>query len=177
MVGGLLGLPVDSPQLREALAIAEKQGMLSNFVLKQDLAQHPNTAKFLFYDISDESSATNDDRQAIPSAPFSITGTSIGGGNVRITEINGHRVDYSGYHAVLMVTYQDVPGMIGFIGDTLGVRHINIAYMSLARDAVEATAMAFLKLDVPCPPECADVLRANPNVFGVITINKLGDGI
>ena len=168
VIGGLLGLPVDSPQLREALTIAETQGMLYNFVWKQDLAQHPNTAKFLFYDINDESGDT---------APFSITGTSIGGGNVRITKINGHFVDYSGYHDVLMITYQDVPGMIGFIGDTLGVRHINIAYMSLARDAVEATAMAFLKLDAPCPLECTEVLRTNPNVFNVITINKLGDGI
>ncbi|HAW69809.1 MAG TPA: L-serine ammonia-lyase, iron-sulfur-dependent, subunit beta, partial [Firmicutes bacterium] len=32
VVGGLLGLPVDSPQLRESLAIAEAQGMLYNFV-------------------------------------------------------------------------------------------------------------------------------------------------
>jgi len=171
VVGGLLGLPVDSPQLREALTIAEKQGILYKFVWKQNLAQHPNTAKFLFYDINDESGESGGN------APFSITGASIGGGNVRITEINGHRVDYSGYHDVLMVTYQDVPGMIGLIGDTLGVRHINIAYMSLARDAVDATAMAFLKLDAPCPPECTDVLRASPNVFNVITIDKLGDGI
>jgi L-serine dehydratase len=173
VVGGLLGLPVDSPQLRESLAIAEAQGMLYNFVWKQNLAQHPNTARFLFYDIRNSNNRESGDG----SGTFSITGNSIGGGNVRIIEINGHRVDYSGYHDVLMITYQDVPGMIGFIGDTLGVRHINIAYMSLARDAVEATAMAFLKLDAPCPLECADVLRANPNVFNVITINKLGDGI
>jgi L-serine dehydratase len=186
VVGGLLGLPVDSPQLRNALTIAEAQGIRYTFVWKQDLAQHPNTVKFLFYDVDNEggsgssgssNGSGNESGHAFPAPPFSITGNSIGGGNVRIVEINGHRVDYSGYHDVLMITYQDLPGMIGFIGDTLGTRNINIAYMSLARDAVEASAMAFLKLDAPCPPECAAKLRANPNVFSVITINKLGDGV
>lgn len=175
LIGGLLGLPVDSRQLRDALTLADAKGLTYNFIWKQDLAQHPNTAMFRFYDTGTDNGTGAP--QAMPSAPFSITGTSIGGGNVRIIEINGHRVDYSGYHDVLMITYQDVPGMIGFIGETLGVRNINIAYMSLARDANAGTAMAFLKLDVPCPPECTDVLRANPNVFSVITINKLGDGI
>ena len=145
VVGGLLVLPVDSPQLRNALTIAEAQGIRYTFVWKQDLAQHPNTVKFLFYDVDNEggsgssgssNGSGNESGHAFPAPPFSITGNSIGGGNVRIVEINGHRVDYSGYHDVLMITYQDLPGMIGFIGDTLGTRNINIAYMSLARDTV-----------------------------------------
>lgn len=163
LIGGVLGMSVDDPHLRGALDIAREKGLTFSFHLKDDPDRHPNTAVLIF-------------RSPESPEPFAVTGISVGGGKVRITEINGHQVDYSGYHDVLMMTYRDVPGMLGFIGDTLGSRNINIAYMSLSRDANAGTAMAFMKLDAPCRPECTEALKANLDVFEVITIRKQGDG-
>lgn len=163
LIGGVLGMSVDDPLLRSALDIAREKGLAFDIVLKDDPDRHPNTAVVAFF--GHESPE-----------PFTVTGVSVGGGKVRITEINGHRADYSGYHDVLMMTYRDVPGMLGFIGDTLGLRNINIAYMSLSRDANAGTAMAFMKLDAPCQAECTEALKKSPDVFDIITIRKQGDG-
>lgn len=159
IIGGLLGMAVDDVAIPRAFEEAARRGMHFSFESKSDPEKHPNTAEIVF--------AGGDG-----GAPFRVIGVSTGGGKIKLTDINGSKVDFSGRHNVLLLTYRDMPGMIGFIGDTLGSRQINIAYLSISRDANAGTAMAFLKLDGPCLPDCAKTLRENVNMFDVIVVSR-----
>jgi D-3-phosphoglycerate dehydrogenase len=58
-------------------------------------------------------------------------------------------------HATLLVLKnKDVPGIVGFIGVTLGEDQVNIANMSLSRDQGEGFAVSVFELD-SVPSEAA----------------------
>lgn len=163
IMGGILGMSVDDERIRDAFVYARERGIQYSFMWLSDRDRHPNTAVIVFTD-----DAGQDD--------FSVEAVSVGGGSVHVIDINGCKIDYSGKHDALLVIYRDVPGMLGFIGDTLGARRVNIAYVSLSRDANIETAMAFLKLDAPCPEECAAALNGNPNITSVVRVDRMGGG-
>ena len=74
LVAGILGMEPSDDDLRNSILIAESKGLKINFI-EYDLGQvHPNTVKFLITDINNNY--------------FEITGSSIGGGNVEINEID-----------------------------------------------------------------------------------------
>ncbi|MGE5507787.1 MAG: L-serine ammonia-lyase, iron-sulfur-dependent subunit beta [Chitinophagales bacterium] len=160
LAGGVLGLEVDDERIRVALGLAREMGVEIAFERRLDPDKHPNYVEFAF------------PGEQAEEAPFTVCGESLGGGAVRIVALSGHRVEFSGRHDVLLLLYRDVPGMVGFIGDTLGAQGINIAYMQISRDAETSTALAVLKLDDPCPEAVLAELAANGNVSGVNYIRK-----
>lgn len=152
---------VDDERLKDSFAVAGAQGVTFSFERRTDPEKHPNHVEFAFPDEG--------------ALRWTIAGDSVGGGNVRIIDINGLRVEFSGRHHVLILTYHDIPGMVGFIGDTLGSRGINIAHMNITRDSEIGLAYAFLKLDAPCSAEVLEELRGNAQVVDVKFIKRMGD--
>jgi L-serine dehydratase len=162
LVGGLLGMAVDDERLKQSLELAAAEGLEVSFLRRSDPEKHPNQVEFRF-------------EGAPEKAPFRVQGVSVGGGSVRIVDVNGLPVDFSGRADVLLLTYHDLPGLVGFIGDTLGHRRINIARLNIARDAETGVACAFLELDGPCGPEVLAELGANEHVLEVTYVGKLGE--
>ena len=76
----------------------------------------------------------------------SVAGTFFGA-KPRIVQINGQHIEARPEGAILLLENPDVPGMVGKIGSFLGERGVNIATMSLARDAVGGMALMVLNLD------------------------------
>jgi D-3-phosphoglycerate dehydrogenase len=75
---------------------------------------------------------------------------------------------------MVYITNTDVPGMIGFIGTTLGSAGVNIANFQLGRDKQGGDAIALLYVDGPLNDEVLAKLTANaairqakPLVFAV----------
>ncbi len=162
ILGGILGLRVDDPRIKLSYDIALLQGIDFDFEEAIDPDKHPNCAVVSFTDPDG-------------GHPFSVEGISVGGGSVKIVGINGTRVDFSGKHNLLFVTYRDVPGMMALLGDALGAYGINIAYAQISRDRNTGEAMAILKLDQPCPDDLAFSFRSNDNITNVVTMGKLGN--
>lgn len=161
IMGGILGMKMDDERIPRSLEIAREHGIQFSFIFQQDPDKHPNEAKI---DLLDPDTGER----------YSISGFSIGGGNAKIVEINGIKVDFSGKHDMLLISYQDLPGMIGYIGEVLGDNHINIAYVQISRDASVGTAMAILKLDDFCPEEIVAKLCENKNIIKAISFPRLG---
>jgi L-serine dehydratase len=157
IVGGLLGMKMDDDRIVNSFSIAKKAGIKYNFFYHHDPEKHPNLAKIIFCD--DE--------------PYSISGISVGGGKISIIEINGKEVDFSGRHEYLILSYKDVPGMVGKIGTLLGDENINIAYLQISRDASEEKTLALFKLDTHCPDNIVAKLKEDKNIFKVTRIEKL----
>ncbi len=75
---------------------------------------------------------------------------------------------------MVYITNTDVPGMIGFIGTTLGAAGVNIANFQLGRDKQGGDAIALLYVDGALSDEVLAKLTANtairqakPLVFAV----------
>ena len=64
----------------------------------------------------------------------SILGVSVGGGNVKLKQINGADISVSGNLTTLFVQQYDRPGVVAHISKCLTDYNVNIAFMKLYRD-------------------------------------------
>ena len=82
-----------------------------------------------------------------------IGGTLVGKNSLpRIVSIDGHGVEVNTDATLLVLKNKDVPGIVGFIGVTLGDDNCNIANMSLSRDQGEGFAVSVFELDTAPSP-------------------------
>jgi D-3-phosphoglycerate dehydrogenase len=65
---------------------------------------------------------------------------------------------------MIYITNTDVPGMIGFIGTTLGEAGVNIANFQLGRDRQGGDAIALLYVDGKLDDSVLAKLTANPAI-------------
>ncbi|HVY45268.1 MAG TPA: phosphoglycerate dehydrogenase [Minicystis sp.] len=68
----------------------------------------------------------------------------------------------------LVVTSADRPGVIGFLGTTLGDAHVNIARVHLGKAGQGAVSV--WNLDSDAPKQVVEALRASPNVTSAVTL-------
>lgn len=90
-----------------------------------------------------------------PNFRRSIAGTHFEG-KPRIVQLRDYQVDFAPEEHMMVITYEDRPGMIGRIGRIMGEHDINIAAMSLGRREKRGEAMVILSLDSAVP---ADVVK------------------
>ena len=94
----------------------------------------------------------------------SIAGTCFSDHKPRFIQIKGINLDADVGNHMLYITNTDVPGMIGFIGTTLGEGGVNIANFQLGRDKQGGDAIALLYVDAAVSETVMDKLRANPAI-------------
>ena len=89
----------------------------------------------------------------------SIAGTVFSDGKPRFIQIKGINIDAEiGAHMVY-TTNEDVPGIIGTLGKTLGEHGVNIANFTLGRKEAGGEAIALLYVDAELPDEVAGKLK------------------
>ena len=90
----------------------------------------------------------------------SIAGTVFSDGKPRFIQIKGINIDAEIGAHMLYTTNEDVPGIIGTLGTTMGKNGVNIANFTLGRAAVKGEAIALLYVDEPVPAEAIAALEA-----------------
>jgi L-serine dehydratase len=107
IVGGLMGFRPDDERIRDALGIAEREGLDYRFektTLGEENEVHPNTVRVTI---------ERGDRSSV------MVGSSLGAGRVLVTEIDGYPVEVTGnYHTIVLVA-EDVPGSVARIATIL----------------------------------------------------------
>ena len=160
LVAGILGMMPDDERLRDALLIAEKEGLEVHF-LPADLGQvHPNTVKILMTDCDDIN--------------WEVLGSSIGGGLVEIYEINGNKVKITGEYPTIITCHDDIPGTVSKVSTLFYDNDINIAHMTLVRSQKGKDATMTFEVDSNVSEELITELKAVEGVNHVILINSLG---
>jgi L-serine dehydratase len=157
IVAGLLGIMPDDERIIDSFEIAEERGIKVKFFYHHDTDRHSNLARILF----------------LGSEPTEITGISIGGGKIKIIEMNGSKIEYEGRHEALLLIHKDAPGIFGHFSTVLGNEKINIAYLHSVRDAETEKAMSILKLDNHCPDYVIAKIYEEPNIIKVTRIEKI----
>lgn len=130
LVAGILGMEPDDENLSDSFEIAKEKNIKTIFT-EADLGyQHPNTVKIVFrYEDKPE---------------FYVMGSSVGGGNIIITNIDGNAVELVGNKPTIFLRYPDRPGVIHELSSILALDKVNIATMNVTRDKDTATLVCEL---------------------------------
>jgi L-serine dehydratase len=110
-----------------------------------------------------------------PSGPVTqkIRATSVGGGAIRIDEINGYQVNLSGELHALLVLHHDEIGVIAIVSHILAANHINIAGTSSHRKERGDEALLVVETDGPIPDSLVEQIEKLPAIYRVIRVPAL----
>ncbi len=151
VLAGLMGFAVDDERIRDALAIAEAQGIRYAFdPVISSAKNHPNTLYI---------HARRDKRQ------ISIEGISRGGGLILITAIDELHTNFTGQLPTLVIRARDVRGAVSFITAILAYDSVNIATLTVSRRAKDDLALQVYELDEPPRPESLNYIQTLSWVF------------
>ncbi len=89
----------------------------------------------------------------------SIAGTVFSDGKPRFIQIKGINIDAEIGAHMLYTTNEDVPGIIGALGTTMGSHDVNIANFTLGRSTAKGEAIALLYVDEPVPSAAIKALE------------------
>ncbi|TCO79030.1 L-serine ammonia-lyase, iron-sulfur-dependent subunit beta [Marinisporobacter balticus] len=144
LLAGILGMEPDDKNLRKSMEIARNKGLDYQFS-ETDLGEaHPNTVKIKM--INEEGNQSE------------IIGASIGGGNIKITQINGLDVEFTGEYPTLIIRQIDIPGVIAKVTKIMSAFEINIAFMRVFRQSKGKDAFMFIETDHLVPKDVIEEL-------------------
>jgi len=95
-----------------------------------------------------------------PEGKRSLAGTLFEG-IPKIVKMRDFLTDFTPEGHMLVINYEDKPGLIGKIGTLLGEAGINIGSLNLGRRVKAGEAMVVLSLDTPAAPETIEKLAAS----------------
>jgi len=96
-----------------------------------------------------------------------LEGTLFANKEARFVKLDDVYMEVAPSQYMLVINNQDKPGVIGFLGTTLGLHNINIAGMSLGRHAPKGIAVTVLNLDNPLTEEVINKIQSNPNIISL----------
>ena len=104
-------------------------------------------------------------------------GTLFGDQYVRLVQLGPHRLEGYLDGVMLVFTHNDVPGLIGFVGTIFGKHGVNIAQMTVGRQAPGGEAVGILNLDSPPPEAALAEVRAHARISSlmVVTLPPAGE--
>lgn len=137
IVGGLLDYATDDGRLPDSVELAQEAGMAITFRQGAGLFPHPNTVRL-------ELTGSGDNT-------LSLTGISIGGGNIEILDIDGFAVKLSGMYPAILIRHMDYLGVLASVTELIRRYEVNIGHMSLDRKNRSGDALTVLELDEPAP--------------------------
>lgn len=132
LVAGLLGYFPDDERIPGALELAKAQGVDVGFESRDLGDVHPNTVQVTL---------RNAEESVI------VTGSSLGGGVVRIFKVNGFEADFSGSYHTLLIEHEDRPGIIARVARVLADDEVNIATIRSARQKRGGKALMSVEVD------------------------------
>ena len=153
LLAGVLGYSVDEICIKNIFDIVEN--IEYSYEYKEDISRHPNSVKITF-----------DDK-------MTVSGDSVGAGEIRINNINGFSANIDGSYDTLLLMYKDVPGMISQVSDIIQKQKFNIASLHCDRSSKGGTASMYLALDIPVGDDVVDKVKQIKDVFFVTNIRKL----
>ena len=156
VVGGLLGYDTDDMRIKDAFAMSEAAGMQFEFRTGIKPGVHPNTATFKL---------RRGDRQV------TVTGCSIGGGNVELVNIDQFDVKFTANYPTLLIFHDDSSGIIADMTHILKQAKANIGYMEVDRKSRSGDALTVIESDEPLDLSIIDQIALLPNVHGVRVID------
>jgi len=159
LAGGLLGFAPDDERLRDSLDLAADAGVDLLFEhVKLRGAHHPNTVRI---------TAKRGELQVV------LVGSSLGGGRIVLTEIDGFPVDITGEYFTLVVEAHDKPGVVAAVTGALARDQVNVASMRVSRHHKGGEAIHIYELDEPASAKGLQSIRDLASVHMVRALDRV----
>lgn len=132
LAAGVLGIGADDPRLPDALELAALSGVQITFIKESVESYHPNTVRI---DLQSRSNHVQ------------IVGSSLGGGKIKMVEVDRFPVNLSGDRTGLVVWHGDAPGFIVTLLEAVSGQGMNVARMTVDRVSRNGSALTALEID------------------------------
>jgi D-3-phosphoglycerate dehydrogenase len=92
----------------------------------------------------------------------------------KVVSINGYDVELSMADHMVVMVYQDRPGIVAVYGKAFAEASVNIAEMTIARQQRGGKALSVITVDSPVAPEILEKLRSEiqADVMQAISISE-----
>ncbi len=152
LMANALELPVN---LVNAMAMARERGI----VIEERTAEAPGDFGTLIQT-----------EVATERKTYLASGTLFGRQFLRLVRLGSFALDAHLDGVMLVFSHQDRPGLVGFIGKTLGDEGVNIAQMNVGREDQGGQAIGVVNLDSAPSGQALEAVRSNPHVVSASLI-------
>lgn len=157
LLAGVLGLSVDDERIKNIFDMPIAKEIEYEFEFLEDFNRHPNAVDFIF------EGGLN----------FTISGDSIGAGEIVITNINNFSVNLDGKYNTILLVYDDKPGVISQVTGLIQADNVNIASLHCDRSGKGKDASMCICIDGDLSKNCLNNLSDLKDMYIVRYIRKL----
>ena len=152
-------MQTDDERIRFSLDVAKKEGLEIQIETGELENTHPNTAEITL--------------TAADGEKVSLRGSSIGGGNILITRVNGMEVALTGQNPALIVLHKDAPGTIAAVTELMAEYGVNICNFHLARETKGGVAVMTIESDSHFVPELNEKINRLENIYSSTMLERV----
>lgn len=157
VIGGILSFDTDDPRIPDSLEIAAEKGIEVSFFCEEAIPVHPNTVRMVLSRGEDT---------------LEVTGISIGGGSVQITQLDGFALKLSGDHPAILILHKDIYGTVAAVANILAGFQINIGSMEVSRMEKGQNALMVIETDQRIPGGVIQRIEERENMIKVIVLER-----
>ena len=157
LLAGILGFSVDDERIKNVFDAPEAKEINYSFEFLDDFNRHPNAVDFIF------EGGLN----------LTVSGDSIGAGEIVLTKINNFSVNLDGKYNTLLVVYEDVPGVISAVTHIIQEDNVNIASLHCDRSGKGKDASMCICVDGELSKRCLNAVSDLKKMYIVRYIKKL----
>jgi L-serine dehydratase len=161
LAAGLLGFYPDDSRIPEAIKLAQEAGLSLEFVGKDLGDVHPNTVRITLENAQER---------------LSLTGSSLGGGVVRVLKVGEFDTNFSGHHHTLLVKHQDRLGVIARVARVIADDEVNIATLTSTRLKRGGEALMAVEIDRRLAQYALDYLTHHPYIHWMRLLPEVMSG-
>ena len=157
LVAGVLDIREDDERIPDSFALAADAGITFDFYETEIAEAHENSVRMTFL-MQDNSTV-------------GIVGSSIGGGDIRIIEIDGFPTDFTARSCAVIIQQNDKPGVVSDVSRILAKAGINIAGMRVSRKGKADRAFCIIETDDHISDDILLMIRKVDNVISAQAVN------
>lgn len=157
LLAGILGFSVADERIKTVFDTPEAKEINYSFEFLQNFNRHPNAVDFIF------EGGLN----------MSISGNSVGAGEIEITKINNFSVKLNGKYNTLLLVYEDMPGVISAVTKLIQEDNVNIASLHCDRSGKGKDASMCICIDGELSKHCTKAVSELKSMYLVRYIEKL----
>ena len=153
LVAGLLGLAPDDSRVPDSFALAKEWGLVVSFYVISLRGAHPNSVLIRLENAQGDK--------------LEVAASSLGGGRIRVFQVDGLPCSFSGELPTLVVHNTDQPGCVSQVTGVLARRGLNVATLQLNRDGRGESAVMVIESDHVIFERAAEEIRTLPGILRV----------
>jgi L-serine dehydratase len=157
LLAGMLGFSVEDIRIKDIFDLSEASEFEYKFEFLEDFNRHPNAVDFIFEGTQ----------------KMTISGDSVGAGNVKITRINNFPVDLTGEYNSLILIYKDRQGVLSKVSGIIQTEGVNIAAVTCERTAKGEDASMCISLDCALNYSIVEKIKRIDDTYIIRHVAKL----